>query len=87
MYEIFFTESAKQQLRFLPDNAKLEIGSALERIKVRPFKFVRRMRKERYYRLRTSNHRILMDIGETSLIILVVHIGQRRNVYSKKIGK
>jgi len=87
MYEIFFTETARQQLSILPDSSKSEIGFALERIKVRPFKFVRRMRKEKYYRLRTSNYRILMNIGETSLIIMVVHISPRGNVYAKKVGK
>lgn len=42
MYEVFLTENFKQQLRDLPDFAKIQIFSALERIKTMQFKFLKK---------------------------------------------
>ncbi len=81
MYEIFFTKTAEQQLKKLPKNIKNEIGSALERIKIRPFSYIKKLRNSRYYKLRVGRYRIILDANPIKLIILVIEIGHRSEIY------
>ncbi|HLC53703.1 MAG TPA: type II toxin-antitoxin system RelE/ParE family toxin [Candidatus Nanoarchaeia archaeon] len=83
MYEIIFTEEAKQQLRKLDKRAQERIGAAIERIKVRPYNFVRRLYNSKYYRLRVDHYRLILDIQDLKLIIYVIKVGHRGDVYKK----
>ena len=81
MYEIFFSNSAKEKLKELPNNIKNDIGGAIERIKIRPFSFVKRLRNSQYYRLRVGNYRLILDVNTIQLIITVVELGHRKDIY------
>lgn len=81
MYEIFLTDEAKKQLAKLDESTRERIGSAFERIKIRPHKFVKRLYKSPYYRLRVDNYRIILDIKDLQLIIFVIEIGHREKIY------
>lgn len=81
MYELIFTNAAEEQLKKLSPNLQEEIGSALERIKIRPFKFVKRLTNSKYYRLRVGHYRVILDIRTTALIINVIELGHRGNIY------
>ncbi len=82
MYEVFFSHLAKEKLKELPQNVKEKIGRALERIKVRPFSFVKRLRDSPYYRLKVGNYRLVLDINPTQLIIMVIKLGHRGEIYN-----
>ena len=77
----FFTNTAKEQLKQLSQNTKEGINSALERVKVRPFSFVKRLRNSKYYRLRVGSYRLILNINSTQLIILVIELGHRKDIY------
>ena len=81
MYEIFFTNEAKKQLIKLSPKIREKIGSGLERIKIRPYNFVKRLYKSKYYRLRVDNYRVILDIKDMQLIIYVIEIGLRNQIY------
>jgi len=81
MYEVIFMKSAEQQLSSLVKNAREDIIIALERIKIRPHAFVKRLIGRRYYRLRVGAYRVILDIREDSLIIVVIELGHRRDIY------
>ncbi len=81
MYEIFLSEEAKNQLKKLDKNVQDRIGSALERIKIRPHKFVKKLYNSQYYRARVDNYRILLDIRDTQLMIYVIYVGSRDKIY------
>lgn len=83
MFSIFFSKNAEKQLEKLEEPIKFRIASALERIRVRPFYFVKRLIGCHYYRLRVGDYRIIMDIKEENLIILVIEIGHRKKIYKK----
>ena len=70
MYEIIFTDEAKKQLASLDVVVRQKIGSIIDRIKVRPHKFARRLYNSRYYRVRVDNYRIILDIQDVKLIIV-----------------
>ena len=81
MYEIFLSEEARNQLKRLDDTVQIKIGSALERIKIRPHKFVKRLYNSPYYRARVDNYRIILDIRDTQLMIYVIDVDTRDKIY------
>ena len=81
MYEIIFYDKAKIQLSKLPVEIKKRIINVLERIKIRPYYFVKKLIGSRYYRLRVGDYRVLLDIIQDKLIIFVIELGHRKNIY------
>lgn len=81
MYEIIFTDEAKKQLANLSSGIRQRIGFALERIKIRPHKFVKRLSNSKYYRLRVDDYRIILDVKDIQLIIYVIEVGHRSSIY------
>jgi mRNA interferase RelE/StbE len=81
MYSVELSKKAEEQHFKLPKEIRLRIIHALERIRIRPHYFVKRLVGSPYYRLRVGDYRIIMDIQQDRLIILVLEIGHRKNIY------
>lgn len=81
MYEIVLSDKSKEQLRKLPNEIKDRIGIVFERIKIRPHHFVKRLSGSPYFRLRVGKYRIILDIQNNKLIIYVIDLGLRGNIY------
>jgi mRNA interferase RelE/StbE len=83
MYEIIFSDKAKKQLEKLPGNIQERIGGFLERIKIRPHSFVKKLVGTKYFRGRVGDYRVILDIQSGVLLIMVLEIGHRKNIYKK----
>ena len=83
MYEIIVSDKAKKQLSKLSKEIIDRIGNALERIKIRPHYFVLRLVGSPYYRLRVGDYRVILDIINDKLVIMVLEVGHRKNIYDK----
>ncbi len=81
MYEVLLTDKAKKELRKLERNVQERIIDALERIRTRPEAFVTKMVGEPSYKFRVGDYRLILDIDHGRLIVLVIKIGHRKNVY------
>jgi len=81
MYEIVFSEKAKKQFLKLEKDIKKRIITSLDRIKIRPEAYVTKLVGDASYRLRVGDYRVIMDIDKGKLIILVIKVGHRRNIY------
>ena len=81
MYEIILSDKAKKQLSKLPSNIKIRIGAVIERIKIRPFSFVKKIQGTNYSRIRIGEYRIILDIRQNKLLIFVIELGHRKNIY------
>jgi len=81
MYEIIFSQTAEKQLKKLEKNVQKRIINALERIRICPEKYVRKIVNDPGYRLRVGEYRVIMDIDEGDLLILVIKVGHRRRIY------
>jgi len=81
MFEIVFSQSAVKQLKKLDEKMQERIIAALERIRIRPESFVTKLVGDPGYRLRVGDYRIIVDIDNGRLIILVIKIGHRKNIY------
>lgn len=81
MYEIIFSEKAKKQFLKLEKDIQRRIISSLDRIKFRPETYVTKLMGDIAYRLRIGDYRVIMDIDKGKLIILIIKVGHRRNIY------
>jgi len=62
-------------------NDQKRIIPTLEQIKIRPQAHVTKLVGDLGYRLRVGDHRVILDIDEGNLIILVIKIGHRKKIY------
>ena len=81
MYELIISDKAKRQLGALERNVQERILKALERIRIRPEAYVTKLVGCKEYKFRVGDYRIIMDIEHDKLLILVIKVGHRKNVY------
>jgi mRNA interferase RelE/StbE len=81
MYEIEFSQSAEKAFLKLPNEVQKRIKSVLERARIRPSAHFERLVGIDAYKLRAGNYRIIADIQHDKLMILVIEVGHRRNIY------
>ena len=82
-YEVLFSDLALKQLRKLDKEIEQRIIATLERIRTRPDAYVKKLVGDDGYRLRVGNYRAIVDLDKEKLIVLVLRIGRRRNVYEQ----
>ncbi len=80
-YNILITDTAKKQLAKIDRQTAKRIDKKLREISHDPFLYVSKLASLDLYKLRVGDYRILMSIQKDRLIILVVEISHRRNVY------
>ena len=83
MYSIEFSKTAQKQLYQLEKGIQIRIISTLERTRVRPYPHVKKLVGSPYFRLRVGQYRVILDIKENKLIIYVIEIGHRKNIYKQ----
>ena len=81
MYETFLTNEAKKFLKKLNVKDQKRIISTLERCRVRPHSYVKKLAASPYFRLRVGDYRVILDIKGDKLLIIVIEIGHRKNIY------
>ena len=80
-YKVLLSDLALKQLRKLENNEQQRIIATLERIRTRPEAYVKKLVGDEGYRLRVGDYRVIVDLDEERLIILVLRIGHRKKVY------
>ena len=84
MYKIVFTKKAYKSLRRIPKNVIDRVRTKLDRIAedpYAPYSNVTKLRNRPGYRLRVGDWRAIYEIKENELIILVLKIGSRGEIY------
>mgnify|MGYP003985107033 CR=1 FL=1 len=81
MYEIILSPLAKKDLGKLNKEDRERIVAVLQKIRIRPFAFVKRLVGVNHFSLRAGKHRVILDIKKGKLIIFVIEIGHRKNIY------
>lgn len=80
-YEIIFSDKAFRQLKKLEKSIQERIIAVLERIRVRPETYVTKLVDDPGYKLRVGDYRVIMDIENSKLKILILKVGHRKNIY------
>jgi mRNA interferase RelE/StbE len=82
-YEIIFSDKAFRQLKKLEKKVQGRIIAVLERIRIRPEAYVTKLVGDPGYKLRVGDYRVIMDIDNKKLTILVLKAGHRKNIYDR----
>lgn len=82
MYELIFSDKAKRFLQKLDKPIQERIIKALERIIIRPEAYLTKLIGEPLYKFRVGNYRLIIEVDKVRIILLVMKIGHRKNVYN-----
>jgi mRNA interferase RelE/StbE len=82
-YKIEFTRAAEKQLSDIPRIELKKLARRIEKLADDPFPQGHEKMKGRedLYRVRQGDYRILYSVFEGNLLVLIVKIGHRREVY------
>ena len=82
MYELIYSPSALKQLGKLEHNIRKRIVVALERLRIRPESCdIKKLVGMPGYRFRVGDYRVIFDMKKDKLVILILQIGHRKNIY------
>ena len=84
-WKIFFQKSAYKEYQKLPKKARAKIDEALKILSINPlsellnFKKIRG--KDNHFRIRVGDYRIVYTPQNEKLIIRIIRVGHRKDVY------
>ena len=84
MYKVRYRASATKMLRRMPRNLAKTVVRKIDQLAVSPYtpnNNVTRLKGERGYRLRVGDWRVLYEIHDDVLVIEIIKIGPRGDVY------
>ncbi len=84
MYSLEFKPRAKKQLEKLPDSISKKLLVAINALckNPRPRGYIK-LTGKRGYRIRKGDYRIIYNIEDSKIIITVLNVGHRRDVYDR----
>jgi mRNA interferase RelE/StbE len=80
-FEIIWSVSAANQLKRLDRTVARRIFDKVGELRENPHRLVRKLVNSKYYRLRIGDYRVVLDIEENVLRILVLKVGHRKSIY------
>ncbi len=82
-YSIQFAESAARSLARLPTAVRVRITTKIDALADNPHPAGTRKMKgdEHAYRLRVGDYRVVYDIVEDIVVVLILRVGHRKDVY------
>ncbi len=83
-YQVEFLKSAAKELSKLPKDIQVKISERIDALTLNPYPSdVKKLKNGNgRLRIRISNYRIIYKIENDKLVILVVKIGHRSNIYN-----
>ena len=84
-YKIFFKPSAAKELEKIPSKVLRKVVEKIKGLTLDPRPpGCEKLSGEEKFRIRQGNYRIVYTIEDKKLIVIVVKIGHRRDVYKRK---
>jgi mRNA interferase RelE/StbE len=84
-YTIEVAPTAERQIKALPKSIRTQIGRRIDQLAAdpRPHGVEKIAGEDNLYRVRSGDYRILYEINDQELLVLVVKIGDRKEVYRR----
>ena len=83
-YRIEIDQGAKRQLKKISQAMLQQIGAAIDALALDPRpQGSTKLKASDFYRVRVGDYRIIYEIQDKHLIVLVVSVGNRRDIYKK----
>ena len=82
-YTVIWTEKALKNLKQLPRETAARIITAVEKTRDSPLDHLHPLRGSPYFKLRVGNYRVTLDLKKKTMIVYVIKVGKRENVYDR----
>lgn len=84
-YRVEFLTTATEELAVVPKPHQRRIGAKIDALRddPRPPGAKILARGEKLYRLRIGNYRVIYSVDGKKLVVLVIHVGHRKDVYRR----
>ena len=82
MYEIILSKKAQKFLGKLEKDIRERILNSLEKLRFRPEAHLTKVVGDTSYKFRVGDYRVIIDLEKDRLLILVIKIGHRKNIYN-----
>lgn len=84
-YEVLLKPAAQRQLKKLPRNVQGELIAFIERLSQdpRPPGCKKLKGRQSQYRVRLGDYRVIYSIEEMALVVRVIKVGHRRDIYEE----
>ena len=82
-YKIEFTRRAVRDLESLPASERQRVGRRIDALSANPRPHgIRKLHgAEEMYRIRVGDYRVIFSITDRKLLILVIRVGNRKDIY------
>jgi mRNA interferase RelE/StbE len=81
-YNIRFSESVHKDIKKIPQNDVKKILEHIDSLAIEPRPYgCKKLKGQENYRIRQGNYRIIYSIRDIELMILILTIGHRKDVY------
>ena len=84
MYEIILAKRVEKYLDKLNSKDRERIVLALEKLRIRPEAYLKRLVGDKSYKFRVGDYRLIVDLENDKLLVLVIDTGHRKNIYKKR---
>lgn len=81
VFKIIWSESAARQLGKLDRSVAKRILERVQALESDPLRSLRRLVGVPYYRLRVGDFRVIVEVAQERLLILVLQVGHRSRIY------
>jgi|TARA_Y100000034_G_scaffold24902_1_gene29256 mRNA-degrading endonuclease RelE of RelBE toxin-antitoxin system len=81
MYSVDIRNTSKKFLKKLPKKESDIILNKIYSLRQNPFRFLKRLKGNKLWRLRVLKYRVIMDVIISKNKIIVLRIGYRKNIY------
>lgn len=82
-FEVIWSDPAIRQLKKLDRSVARRIFDKVGELADNPHRFVQKLVNSPYFRLRVGDYRIILDIQDDKLRILVLKVGHRASIYDR----
>jgi mRNA interferase RelE/StbE len=82
-YQIEFANQAAKQFKTLPFQIQAQLKAKIDALSTnpRPYGVTKLAGEDDLYRIRSGDYRIIYTIQDQQLLVLIVKIGHRRDIY------
>ena len=80
-FQIIWSDFASNSINKLDRTITKQIYNKVGELKENPYRYVKKLIGSPYFRLRVGDYRVIMEINQGILQILIVKVGHRSTIY------
>ena len=81
-YTVIWTAKSLKGLKQLPRKNALKIVTFVEKIRDDPRTHLQQLQGSPYFKLRVGKYRVIVDLEKEAMIVYIMKVGKRGNVYN-----